>query len=242
MKKKCSVSRSSGVAPVSFERGSIRSTGSSVLPQLSHWSPRASGEAAVRAGALDVAVGQEAVGLRVVELLGGPRVDVAVGMQRPEHLLRDLAVVVGLGGGEEVERDAELAPSSSRNSGWKLVDDLLPASSPRWSARHGDRACRAASLPETISTSVAGEAVVAREDVGRQVRARDVAEVQRAVGVRPGDGDEDVTGRGGLWSIHAHEPIRRPAPASWRRGAHARHRRPACSAADRRSAVDGVAA
>ncbi|MEY3073184.1 MAG: hypothetical protein RLZZ353_1380, partial [Actinomycetota bacterium] len=46
---------------------------------------------------------------------------------------------------------------------------------------------------------VAGDAVVAGEDVGRQVRAGEVAEMQRTVGVGPGDGDEDVprpSGRG----------------------------------------------
>ncbi len=44
---------------------------------------------------------------------------------------------------------------------------------------------------------VAGHAVVAGEDVGRQVGAGDVAEVRQAVGVRPGHGDEDAAG--GRW-------------------------------------------
>jgi len=44
---------------------------------------------------------------------------------------------------------------------------------------------------------VAPEPVVAGEDVGRQVRARDVAQVQRAVGVGPCHGDEDGTSRCG---------------------------------------------
>ena len=38
------VSRNSGVEPSMIDRGLIRSTGSSWLPQLSHWSPRASGK------------------------------------------------------------------------------------------------------------------------------------------------------------------------------------------------------
>ena len=41
-KKKCSVSRNSGTSPFNRERGLMRSVGSSWLPQLSHWSPRAS--------------------------------------------------------------------------------------------------------------------------------------------------------------------------------------------------------
>ena len=43
-RNRCLVSRNSGVEPSIFERGSIRSVGSSWLPQLSHWSPRASGK------------------------------------------------------------------------------------------------------------------------------------------------------------------------------------------------------
>ncbi len=42
-RKKCSVSMNSGVSPLIRDFGSIRSIGSSWLPQLSHWSPRACG-------------------------------------------------------------------------------------------------------------------------------------------------------------------------------------------------------
>ena len=40
--RKCWVSTKSGVSPLILERGLIRSVASSWLPQLSHWSPRAS--------------------------------------------------------------------------------------------------------------------------------------------------------------------------------------------------------
>ena len=40
-RKKCWVSMNSGVSPLIRLFGSIRSAGSSWLPQLSHWSPRA---------------------------------------------------------------------------------------------------------------------------------------------------------------------------------------------------------
>ena len=63
-RKRWFVSRNSGVVPSIFERGSIRSIGSSWLPQLSHWSPRASVIAADRARALDVAVGERVAGRR----------------------------------------------------------------------------------------------------------------------------------------------------------------------------------
>ena len=41
-RKKCWVSTKSGTSPLIFDRGFFRSVGSSWLPQLSHWSPRAS--------------------------------------------------------------------------------------------------------------------------------------------------------------------------------------------------------
>jgi hypothetical protein len=40
-RKNCALSTNSGALPSIFERGSMRSCGSSWLPQLSHWSPRA---------------------------------------------------------------------------------------------------------------------------------------------------------------------------------------------------------
>src|SRR6266511_4784721 len=40
-RKKCSVSTNSGVSPLIRDRGLISCSGSSWLPQLSHWSPRA---------------------------------------------------------------------------------------------------------------------------------------------------------------------------------------------------------
>src|SRR3990172_8048510 len=38
--------------------------------------------------------------------------------------------------------------------------------------------------------AVAGDAVVAGEDVGRQIGAGDLAQVQRSIGIRPGDADK----------------------------------------------------
>src|SRR5690349_23269842 len=40
-RKNCSLSTNIGVSPLIFDLGLIRSIGSSWLPQLSHWSPRA---------------------------------------------------------------------------------------------------------------------------------------------------------------------------------------------------------
>ncbi len=59
-----------GVAPLMRLRGSIRSVGVERAAAVVALVAARLGVAAVRAGALDVAVGQEALGLRVEELLG----------------------------------------------------------------------------------------------------------------------------------------------------------------------------
>ncbi len=45
------------------------------------------------------------------------------------------------------------------------------------------------------------QAVVAGEDIRRQVRAGEIADMDFGVGVRPGDGDQDVLGHGASSSI-----------------------------------------
>ena len=45
---------------------------------------------------------------------------------------------------------------------------------------------------------VARQALVAGEDIRRQVGTGDVADVDFGIGIRPGDGDQDVLGHGTL--------------------------------------------
>ena len=74
----------------------------------------------------------------------------------------------------------------------ELVDDLLRRAALVVGA-HGDRRAVLVAAGDHEHV-VADHAVVAGEDVGRQIGAGDVAEVQRAVRVGPGDGDEDAAG------------------------------------------------
>ena len=71
----------------------------------------------------------------------------------------------------------------------EVIDDLLRRLALLLGA-HGDRRAVLVGAGDH-EHAVAGGAVVAGEDVGGQVGAGDLAEVQRAVGVRPGNADED---------------------------------------------------
>lgn len=63
--------------------------------------------AAVGTRALDETVGEEAVAVLAEELLDGVGADVAVVVELPEDLLRDLGLLLGRGATEAVERDVE---------------------------------------------------------------------------------------------------------------------------------------
>ncbi len=80
--------------------------------------------AATRALAFDVAVGQEAAGLGVVELEHRAFVDVTLFEQAQEHFVHGLLVVFGAGGRVEVEADAELAPGFEE-LGLEALDNRL---------------------------------------------------------------------------------------------------------------------
>ena len=79
---------------------------------------------AVRAGALDVPIGQEALGLRVVELLRDAFVDVAVLQQPQKDVVDNRRVILGARARKEVEGDAELLPVAQELR-VKLIDHLL---------------------------------------------------------------------------------------------------------------------
>ena len=146
--------------------------------------------AADRAGALDVAVRQGATGRRADRAARRLLDHVAVAPVAGEQLLRDGVVVERRRAGEEVVREAEV--------GEVLGDD--PVVAVRELARaHAllvgldeDR------RPVLVGAAdhehvVAGHPHVPAEHVGGDPEARDVADVARAVGVRPGDGGQDVS-------------------------------------------------
>ena len=79
-------------------------------------------EVAVGADALDVAVGQEAVVRVAVGHLHRALVDVAPLVEAREDVLGDFLVVLGVGGGEQVEGDSEPLPVVEKLGLVRLVD------------------------------------------------------------------------------------------------------------------------
>ncbi len=78
---------------------------------------------AMGASPFDVTVGEEPLGLGVVELDARLRGDVAALPQRAEDVPGDLTVVLGHGGREEVERDPQTLPVA-KDFGVVSVDDF----------------------------------------------------------------------------------------------------------------------
>ena len=108
-----------GGVPSIFERGLIRSIGSSWLPQLSHWSPRASLKPQIGQVPFDVAVGQRVAGRRRERPQRRLLDDVAVLVEGPEQVLHDPVVVARRRAREQVVREAEVTEV--------LADDLAVA-------------------------------------------------------------------------------------------------------------------
>ena len=147
------------------------------------------GVTAVGAGSLDVAIREEPTFLLVEELLRDVRVEVSVVEQGEEELLHDPAMGVGPGRGEEVPVDVEVFPVGEE-LGVELVDDLL-----RIDALfiRLDRDRRAVDVrPRHHEHVVATRSPIPGVDVGGEIRAGHVPEVQRALRIRPCNGHEHV--------------------------------------------------
>ena len=144
--------------------------------------------AAVRAGSFDVAIGQEAPGDGVVGGFGYFRLDVPCVIEYREQLLHHFHVGFGVGVGEEVEGDTHALQRIAIES-VKSGSDLFRLASFFLRGNGDGGAVHVAAAHH--QHAVAAQAVVASADVRRQVAARQVAQVQRTVGVGPGDADED---------------------------------------------------
>ena len=102
-------------------------------------------------------------------------------------------VILGAGGGEKVEGDAQPLPGLQE----LLVEagrDLFRGQPLRLGANGDGGAVLVAAGDH--ENAVAAGAVVAGEDVGREVGADNLARVQGAVGVGPGHADEYLFGHG----------------------------------------------
>ena len=151
------------------------------------------GRAAVGAGALDVAVGQEHPPDRVVQLGDRAARDVAVVVELAVDRLGQRAVVRRVRGIVVVEGDPErvevafVAGLDAGDEGFRRGAGLL-------GGQHDRGAVGVVGAHEVHRA--AGHAPRPHPDVGLDV-AHQVAQVQRAVGIGQGVGDEGVAGHGG---------------------------------------------
>ena len=144
---------------------------------------------AARAGALDVAVGQEHRRLGVVSLADRAPGNIAAGVERPEDALGQLAVLGAVGGVEEIEPDQKVRIGRAMLGG-DALDQPLRRHALRLRLQHHRRTVRV--VGADVDALVPGEAQCPHPDVGLH-GLENVAEVQRAVGVGQSAGDEEAT-------------------------------------------------
>ena len=189
--RKCCVSTNSGVSPLILAARVDQVGGVELVAAVVALVAAGLAVAADRAGALDVAVGQGAPGRGRDGALGGLLDHVAVLPDLGEQLLGD-GVVVGRGrAGVEVVGAAEVGElaGDDRVVG---VDELARGHLGLVGQHEDGRAVLVG--PAHHEHVVARHPHVPAEDVGGHAEPGDVAEVARAVGVRPGDGGEDLHG------------------------------------------------
>ena len=121
--------------------------------------------------------------------LHGLLIDVTIVQQLQEEVVDHLPVIVRPGAGEQVEADAELAPGFEKLR-MVVAGDLRRGTSLQLCSKR-DRG------PMLISARhhediVSEQPVKAGKDITRQVSAGDLADVQRAVGVRPRHAHKDL--------------------------------------------------
>ena len=97
-------------------------------------------------------------------------------------------MVLGVGAGEQIVGQAELL-EQLEEAGVVVLVDLQRGGAFGIGAHRDRRAVRVGAGDH--QHLVARQAVVAGEDIGRQVRAGDIADMDLRVGIRPGDGDQN---------------------------------------------------
>ena len=150
------------------------------------------GRAAARAGALDVAVGQEHALGRVVELLHRAPGDVAGGVQAAVDRLGHGPVAVRMGRAVVVEGDPEVGEVALVR-GLDAGDEVFRRGACLLGGEHDRRAVGV--VGAHVPGRAPGHAPGPYPDVGLDV-ADQVAQVQRAVGVGQGGGDVCGAGHG----------------------------------------------
>ncbi len=148
------------------------------------------GRAAVRALALDVAVGEEHPLHRVVELLDRARVHEPGLLEPAVDVLRELDVLRRVGGVPVVERDVE-AFEVARSLRGDPGDQRLRRDALGLRLEHDRRTVRVVGADEMHLVPL--HPLESHPGVGLDV-LHDVADVERAVRVRQGGGDEQAAG------------------------------------------------
>ena len=152
-------------------------------------------KAAQIAGAFHIAVGQEAVGRRRVPLRAGLFIEMTVFFQGEENGLRNLEVVLGVGGGEQVVGNPRLLEQIEKAAVEPLVH-FFHRLALGVGADGDGRAMRIRTGHH--EHAIPFQTVVTGTDIARQVRPGDVAHMDGGVGVGPGNGNEDGVGHGEL--------------------------------------------
>ena len=143
--------------------------------------------AALRAGALDEAVGEEHAGLGIVELLGDLRDEVFLLVELAEELRSVLRVDGGGGAGVDVEVDAELREGVLHDPVVAVHDVLRGDALLAGLDGDGDAVLVAAADEHHV---LAAHAEIADVDVAGDVGAGEVADMDGAVRVGKGTGDQ----------------------------------------------------
>ena len=149
--------------------------------------------AAMGAGSLDVAVRQEALVHQRVGHGSGLLVEVALLKEFEEDLVGRIAMVVRAGASKQVERDAQAA-QAVEEFGLLAFHDFLGALAGFLGGDGDGRAVLVAAGDHEHVVSL--HPVVTGKDIRRQESPGDVAEMERAVCVGPGDPDKDTLGHG----------------------------------------------
>ncbi len=137
---------------------------------------------------LDIGIGQEAFRHRVEEADRRVLVQVALVQQHHELVLDHDAVVFGGRRGVQVVAHAQVTPVGQK-LGVVARRDLGGRGAFLVGAHGHGRAMSVGARDH--QHVVAAQALVAREDIRRHVHAREMANVQRAVGIRPGSADQN---------------------------------------------------
>lgn len=161
------------------------------------------GIAALRASAFDEAVGQEALLGLAVELALSLAVEVAARVEGAEDILRDAMMILSIGVGEQVVTDA------ARLEGVQKAHVIILKERARRHAaliRLDQDRCAVRIRAADHQHAVALQPMVAREDIGRQIGACHMPDVQIAVGVGPSHRDVDVfrQGRSSFQAVQCH--------------------------------------